>query len=185
MTIQPVRLFGDPVLRARAAEVETFDREVRQLVNDLIDTMYESGGVGMAAPQIGVGLRVFVYDTGDAQGHLINPVFEVIGEETQVGPEGCLSIPGVRFDVTRPYAVLARGVDVDGKPVEFRAEGLLARCVQHETDHLDGVLFLQRLESASRKEAMRTIRESSWFTTGITVLPASEIGGGRSRERSR
>ncbi|MEU1431089.1 peptide deformylase [Nocardia sp. NPDC005746] len=190
MTIQPVRLFGDPILRARAAEVETFDREVRQLVTDLIDTMYESGGVGMAAPQIGVGLRVFVYDTGDAQGHLINPVFEVEGEETQTGPEGCLSIPGVRFDVTRPMTVRARGVDMDGKPVEFRAEGLLARCVQHETDHLDGVLFLQRLESAFRKEAMRTIRESSWFTQGITVLPASEIGGGRrasagSRERSR
>ncbi|MTE15053.1 peptide deformylase [Nocardia aurantiaca] len=189
MTIQPVRLFGDPILRARAAEVETFDREVRQLVTDLIDTMYESGGVGMAAPQIGVGLRVFVYDTGDAQGHLINPVFEVVGKETQTGPEGCLSIPGVRFDVTRPLTVLARGVDMHGEPVEFRAEGLLARCVQHETDHLDGVLFLQRLDSASRKEAMRTIRESGWFTQGITVLPASEIGGGRisagSRERSR
>ncbi|MVU77912.1 peptide deformylase [Nocardia sp. ET3-3] len=185
MTIQPVRLFGDPILRARAAEVETFDREVRQLVTDLTDTMYESGGVGMAAPQIGVGLRVFVYDTGDAKGHLINPVFEVEGAETQTGPEGCLSIPGVRHDVTRPMTVVARGVDVDGKPVEFRAEGLLARCVQHETDHLDGVLFLQRLDTDSRKAAMRTIRESGWFTQGITVLAASEIGGSRSRERSR
>lgn len=87
--------------------------------------------------------------------------------------------------MTRPFTVLARGVDMTGEPVEFRAEGLLARCVQHETDHLDGVLFLQRLDSASRKEAMRSIRESSWFTQGITVLAASEIGGGRSRERSR
>lgn len=179
MTIQPVRLFGDPILRARAAEVETFDREVRQLVIDLTDSMYESGGVGMAAPQIGVGLRVFVYDTGTVRGHLINPVFEVVGEQTQTGPEGCLSIPGVREDVTRPMTVQVRGVDQDGKAVEFTADGLLARCVQHETDHLDGVLFLQRLESSARKEAMRTIRESGWFTRGITVLPASEIGGGR------
>ncbi|WP_067545276.1 peptide deformylase [Nocardia crassostreae] len=188
MTIQPVRLFGDPILRARAAEVETFDREVRQLVTDLTDTMYESVGVGMAAPQIGVGLRVFVYDTGDAQGHLINPVFEVVGEETQTGPEGCLSIPGVREDVMRPLTVKASGVDLDGNPVEFEATGLLARCVQHETDHLDGVLFLQRLDPAARKTAMRIIRESSWFTQGITTLAASEIGGRRSiatRERSR
>ncbi|MGV9415486.1 peptide deformylase [Nocardia sp. NPDC003693] len=185
MTIQPVRLFGDPILRARAAEVSTFDVQVRQLVADLLDTMYESGGVGMAAPQIGVGLRVFVYDTGEAKGHLINPVFEVIGDETQTGPEGCLSIPGVREDVTRAQTVIARGVDMDGAAVEFRAEGLLARCVQHETDHLDGTLFLQRLDPATRKEAMRTLRESSWFTQGITVLAASEIGGGRTRERSR
>ncbi|MCU1646704.1 MAG: Peptide deformylase [Nocardia sp.] len=186
MTIQPVRLFGDPILRARAAEVETFDREVRQLVTDLIDTMYESGGVGMAAPQIGVGLRVFVYDTGAAEGHLINPSFEVIGEQTQVGPEGCLSIPGVREDVVRAHTLIVRGVDMHGAPVEFRAEGLLARCVQHETDHLDGVLFLQRLAPEVRKEAMRTLRESSWFSRGITVLPASDIGGGRrARERSK
>ncbi|NNH71630.1 peptide deformylase [Nocardia uniformis] len=176
MTIQSVRLFGDPILRARAAEVETFDQQVRQLVTDLTDTMYESGGVGIAAPQIGVGLRVFVYDTGDAAGHLINPTFEVIGEETQTGPEGCLSIPGVRDDVTRPLVVLARGVDMDGAPVEFRAEGLLARCVQHETDHLDGVLFLQRLDPAARKEAMRMIRESSWFAAGVTLMPASQLG---------
>lgn len=186
MTIQPVRLFGDPILRARAAEVETFDREVRQLVTDLVDTMYESGGVGMAAPQIGVGLRVFVYDTGDAKGHLINPTFEVVGEQTQTGPEGCLSIPGVREDVTRAQTLIARGVDMDGAPVEFRADALLARCVQHESDHLDGVLFIQRLTPELRKEAMRTLRESSWFTKGITVLAASDIGRGRSpRERSR
>lgn len=176
MTIQPVRLFGDPILRARAAEVETFDQQVRQLVTDLTDTMYESGGVGMAAPQIGVGLRVFVYDTKDARGHLVNPTFEVIGDQTQTGPEGCLSIPGVREDVTRPLTVLARGVDMYGAPVELRAEGLLARCVQHETDHLDGVLFLQRLDPATRKAAMRSIRESSWFSAGVTVLPASDIG---------
>ncbi|MEV6426935.1 peptide deformylase [Nocardia sp. NPDC051463] len=187
MTIQPVRLFGDPILRARAAEVTEFDRELRQLVADLTDTMHDDGGVGMAAPQIGVGLRVFVYDTGDAAGHLVNPTYVVDGEEEQVGPEGCLSIPGVRYDTRRALRVRASGFDVDGVPIEFAAEGLLARCVQHETDHLDGVLFLDRLDPAARKEAMRTIRESDWFTAGITVRssralgtsPAGPLGRGR------
>ncbi|WP_024805424.1 peptide deformylase [Nocardia sp. BMG51109] len=180
MTVQPVRLFGDPVLRARADEVTTFDRELRQLVTDLTDTMRASGGVGMAAPQIGVGLRVFVHDTGGGvAGHLVNPVYEVVGSEEQTGTEGCLSIPGLRYDVTRALRVLARGVDIDGAPVEFEAEGLLARCVQHETDHLDGVLYLDRLDPATRKEAKRAVRESEWFTTGKTVMPAAEVSAAR------
>ncbi|MBO0854279.1 MAG: peptide deformylase [Nocardia sp.] len=179
MTIQPVRLFGDPVLRARADEVGSFDRELRQLVDDLTDTMHASGGVGMAAPQIGVGLRVFVYDTGDAAGHLVNPEFEVTGDQEQTGPEGCLSIPGLRYEVTRAERVVARGLDVDGAPVRFEAEGLLARCVQHETDHLDGVLYLQRLEPGTRKQAMRAVRESDWFAAGKTVMPAAEVAGAR------
>ncbi|PPJ27396.1 peptide deformylase [Nocardia nova] len=179
MTIQPVRLFGDPVLRARADEVDAFDRELEQLVTDLTDTMHASGGVGMAAPQIGVGLRVFVYDTGDAAGHVVNPVFEVLGTDEQTGPEGCLSIPGLRYDVTRAHRVVARGVDRHGEPVKFEAEGLLARCVQHETDHLDGVLYLQRLEPATRKQAMRAVRESEWFAAGKTVMSAAEVAGSR------
>ncbi|WP_406231062.1 peptide deformylase [Nocardia sp. NBC_01009] len=179
MTIQPVRLFGDPILRARAAEVTEFDRELRQLVADLTDTMHDDGGVGMAAPQIGVGLRVFVYDTGEAAGHLVNPTYVVDGEEEQVGPEGCLSIPGVRYDTRRALRVRASGFDMDGAPIEFAAEGLLARCVQHETDHLDGVLFLDRLDPAARKEAMRTIRESDWFTAGITVRSSRALGAGQ------
>ncbi len=176
VTIQPVRLFGDPILRARAAEVTEFDRELRQLVTDLLDTMYDDGGVGMAAPQIGIGLRVFVYDTGDAQGHLVNPRYEVVGAEEQIGPEGCLSIPGVRYDTRRALRVRVAGVDMHGAPVEFDAEGLLARCVQHETDHLDGVLFIDRLDPADRKAAMRTIRESDWFGAGITVRGSRAIG---------
>ncbi|WP_039798881.1 peptide deformylase [Nocardia araoensis] len=175
MTIQPVRLFGDPILRARAAEVTAFDRDLRQLVTDLTETMHDDGGVGMAAPQIGVGLRVFVYDTGDAAGHLVNPQWEVVGDEEQVGPEGCLSIPGVRYDTRRALRVRASGVDVDGAPVALEAEGLLARCVQHETDHLDGVLFIDRLDPAQRKEAMRVIRESDWFAAGLTVRPARSM----------
>ncbi|MEU4340771.1 peptide deformylase [Nocardia sp. NPDC023852] len=177
MTIQPVRLFGDPILRARATEVTAFDRDLRQLVTDLTETMHDDGGVGMAAPQIGVGLRVFVYDTGDAAGHLVNPQWEVIDDEEQVGPEGCLSIPGVRYDTRRARRVRASGVDLDGAPVTWQAEGLLARCVQHESDHLDGVLFIDRLDPAQRKEAMRTIRESEWFSAGSTVRPARSMSG--------
>ncbi|MQY21066.1 peptide deformylase [Nocardia macrotermitis] len=186
MTVQPVRLFGDPVLRARADEATSFDRELRQLVTDLTDTMHASGGVGMAAPQIGVGLRVFVYDTVAASragtpraGHLINPSYEVLGDEEQTGAEGCLSIPGLRYDVTRALRVRARGVDVDGAPVEFEAEGLLARCVQHEFDHLDGVLYLDRLDPAARKAALREVRESEWFGAGKTVMSAAEVAGVR------
>ncbi|MFR9750183.1 peptide deformylase [Nocardia sp. 004] len=181
MTIQPVRLFGDPILRARAAEVTVFDRELRQLVTDLTETMHDDGGVGMAAPQIGVGLRVFVYDTGDAAGHLINPQWEVVGDEEQVGPEGCLSIPGLRYDTRRALRVRVSGVDLDGTAVTFEAEGLLARCVQHETDHLDGVLFIDRLDPAQRKEAMRVIRESDWFAAGPTMRPTRALSdAGRS-----
>lgn len=175
MTVQSVRLFGDPILRARAAEVTEFGPELRQLVTDLTDTMYDDGGVGMAAPQIGVGLRVFVYDTGDARGHLINPVWTALGDEEQIGPEGCLSIPGVNHDTRRAMRVRATGVDADGRPVEFEAEGLLARCVQHETDHLDGTLFIDRLDAPLRKQAMRTIRESDWFTAGITIRPSRAL----------
>ncbi|MBB5915835.1 peptide deformylase [Nocardia transvalensis] len=194
MTIQPVRLFGDPVLRARADEVTTFDRELRQLVTDLTDTMRSSGGVGMAAPQIGVGLRVFVYDTSTAgtdrpgtrrSGHLVNPVYEVVGAEEQTGTEGCLSIPGLRYDVTRAQRVVARGVDADGEPVEFEADGLLARCVQHETDHLDGVLYLDRLDPATRKLAMREVRESDWFTAGKTVMSAADVSATRNAAAGR
>lgn len=175
MTVQSVRLFGDPILRARATEVTEFGPELRQLVTDLTDTMYDDGGVGMAAPQIGVGLRVFVYDTRDARGHLINPVWTALDDEEQIGPEGCLSIPGVNHDTRRALRVRASGVDMTGAPVEFPAEGLLARCVQHETDHLDGTLFIDRLEPTERKQAMRTIRESDWFAAGITVRPSRAL----------
>ncbi|MET9215735.1 MULTISPECIES: peptide deformylase [unclassified Nocardia] len=179
MTIQPVRLFGDPILRSRADVVTEFGAELGQLIADLTETMHDDGGVGMAAPQIGVGLRVFVYDTGDAAGHVVNPVWSAIGDDEQVGPEGCLSIPGVRYDVRRALRVAVSGVDSAGAPVEFEAEGLLARCVQHETDHLDGVLFVSKLEPADRKDAMRTIRESDWFRNGVTVRESSGVGGGR------
>ncbi|MFC7450301.1 peptide deformylase [Rhodococcus daqingensis] len=180
MSIQPVRLFGDPVLRTRADEVVDFDRELHKLVEDLTDTMHDRGGAGIAAPQIGVGLRVFAYHCGGMSGHLVNPTYEVLGSGQQVGPEGCLSIPGVRADCTRALTVRASGFTMHGEPVDFECEGIMARCVQHETDHLDGILFLTRLAPEDRKDAMRVIRESDWFRAGINVSTESPApAGGR------
>lgn len=176
MTVVPVRLFGDPVLRSRAAEVVDFDRELRRLVTDLVDTMHEQGGVGIAAPQIGVGLRVFAYDVHDTLGHLVNPVFEVVGDEEQFGPEGCLSIPELRADCLRAMRVVARGFNMHGEPVTLDGEGLLARCIQHEIDHLDGVLFIDRLDAAARREAMRQIREAEWFGAEAPVIKSNPFG---------
>jgi peptide deformylase len=165
--VQPVRLFGDPVLRTRAVEVSTFDAELRRLVADLTDTMHEEGGAGLAAPQLGVGLRVFTYDCGGFAGHLVNPTFEAVGDEEQFGPEGCLSIPGMSWDCRRHLNVVARGVDMYGEPLVVEGTEILARCIQHETDHLDGVLFLDRLDPATRKQAMAEIRAADWFGTAV------------------
>ena len=163
MAVQPIRLFGDPVLRTPAIEVVDFDRELRRLVTDLADTMLDEGGAGLAAPQIGVGLRVFVYRCDGFSGHLVNPTFDVVGDETQYGEEGCLSIPGLTWDCRRAMTVIARGRDMHGEPIEIEGSEMLARCIQHETDHLDGVLFVDRLDAQVRKQAMREIRESPWF----------------------
>ncbi len=163
MTVQPIRLFGDPVLRTRADEVVDFDKELRTLVRDLWDTMEEQGGAGIAAPQLGVGLRVFTYHCDGHAGHLVNPTFAVVGEEVQDGPEGCLSIPGLSWDCRRHRDVVARGYTVVGDPVEVAGSNLLARCVQHEIDHLDGVLFVDRLDETTRAAALEEIRLSEWF----------------------
>ncbi|MEO9325110.1 peptide deformylase [Nocardioides sp. C4-1] len=162
MAIQPIRLFGDPVLRRPAAAVVDFDKELRTLVADLTDTMLEAPGAGLAAPQIGVGLRVFTWFVDGEVGHLVNPDL-TLSEETQHGPEGCLSIPELRADCTRALSVVARGWDMHGEPLVVEGSELLARAIQHETDHLDGVLFLDRLDTAARKAAMKEIRESEWF----------------------
>jgi peptide deformylase len=163
VTVQPIRLFGDPVLRTPAEPVVDFDKELRQLVDDLVETMRDQGGAGLAAPQIGVGLRLFAFDVDDVVGHLINPVLHFPDEEEQDGPEGCLSIPGLYFDTKRRLNVVARGFNSSGDPVQLVGTGLLARCVQHETDHLDGVMFVDRLDRAARKEAMRAIRAAEWY----------------------
>ncbi len=166
VTIQPIRLFGDPVLRTPAEPVVDFDKELRGLVRDLTQTLLDEGGAGLAAPQIGVGLRVFAFDVDDTVGHLINPQLHFPDDEEQDGPEGCLSIPGVYIDTKRRQNVVASGFNEHGEPVRLVGTGMMARCCQHETDHLDGVLFLDRLEPAARKEAMRQIRAAQWYDTG-------------------
>ena len=179
MSVKPVRLFGDPVLTTPAAEVTTFDKELRQLVADLTITMQEAPGVGLAAPQIGVSLRVFTYDVDDEIGHLINPVLD-LSDEIQDGPEGCLSLPGLTFDTKRSMGVVAKGMNMYGEPVTIIGTELLARCVQHETDHLDGVLFIDRLDALARKEAMKAIRETEWFGDAnptIKVSPHTMMNG--------
>ena len=176
MTVQPIRLFGDPVLRTAAEPVVDFDKELRQLVKDLIDTMRDEGGAGLAAPQLGVGLRVFAFDVDDVVGHLVNPVLHFPDEEEQDGPEGCLSIPGIHFDCKRRQNVVAKGFNEYGDPVQLVGTGLMARCVQHETDHLDGVLFVDRLDKVTRKEAMKAIRAAEWYGAPITG-PGVAAGG--------
>ncbi|HWO67678.1 MAG TPA: peptide deformylase [Umezawaea sp.] len=173
MTVQPIRLFGDPVLRTAAAEVTDFDAELRTLVKDLWDTMTDAGGAGLAAPQLGVGLRVFTYHVDGFAGHLINPTWTVVGDEFQEGPEGCLSIPEMHWDCRRHLNVVAKGWNMHGEPVEVEGTNTLARCIQHETDHLDGVLFLDRLDAETRKQAMREIRQAEWFDGGVPVLKQS------------
>ena len=162
MPTQPIRLFGDPVLRRPATEVVDFDKELRRLVEDLTDTMLAAPGAGLAAPQIGVGLRVFTWYVDGELGHLVNPRL-TLSSETQHGPEGCLSIPELSFDCTRALTVVAHGFDMHGEPLVVQGSDLLARAIQHETDHLDGVLFIDRLDPETRKVAKKAIREAEWF----------------------
>jgi peptide deformylase len=168
LAIQPIRLFGDPVLRTPAAPVVDFDKELRTLVQDLTDTMLEAPGVGLAAPQLGVSLRVFTYSVDEEVGHLVNPDLTLTDEE-QEGDEGCLSIPGLAYPCIRAFGVVARGFNMYGDPVTIEGTELLSRCIQHETDHLDGILFVDRLDREQRKLALKEIREAEW--SGLTVPP--------------
>jgi len=178
VSIKDIRLFGDPVLRTAAAEVTDFDKQLRVLVKDLEDTMLDAPGAGLAAPQIGVGLRVFTFWVDGVLGHLVNPVLDLSTDE-QEGPEGCLSIPGLAFETKRALSVVASGQDMHGEPVVLEGTELLARCVQHETDHLDGILFVDRLDPEARREAMRAIREAEWFADNppeVRISPHSTFG---------
>ncbi|HEY3507344.1 MAG TPA: peptide deformylase [Actinocatenispora sp.] len=165
--VQPLRLFGDPVLRTACDPVASFDAELRRLVRDLSSTLADERGAGLAAPQIGVSARVFVFDVpgpdGRVAGHLVNPGLDFPDDEEQDGTEGCLSIPGLYFDTKRRQNVVAKGFNAYGDPVQVVGTGLMARCIQHETDHLDGVLFVDRLDAATRREAMRAIRTAEWY----------------------
>lgn len=172
VSIHSIRLFGDPILRTPAAPVVDFDKELRTLVADLTETMLDAPGAGLAAPQIGVCLRVFTYHVDGVLGHLVNPDLS-LGEEEQDGPEGCLSFPGLGFDTRRSMSVVARGRDMYGEQVTIEGTALLARAVQHETDHLDGVLFIDRLDPQRRREAMKAIRAAEWFGAEHPVVRVS------------
>lgn len=159
VTVRPIVQLGDPVLRTPADPVTDFDRDLRRLVADLVDTMIAAPGAGLAAPQIGVGLRVFTYHVeGEGTGHVVNPSLELPDDEWQEGPEGCLSIQGIYCTRRRRMRAVVRGVDQHGEPVEAHASGFLARCLQHEVDHLAGELYVDALEPDERKAAMRAIR---------------------------
>jgi peptide deformylase len=172
-----IRLIGDPVLRQRANEVTDVDGRLARLAEDMVATMYAAPGLGLAAPQVGVRKRLFVYDVGDGPITIINPeIRESSGE--WVFEEGCLSIPGLSFDLVRPKEVHLVGYDLDGNEISIEADELHARCLQHEIDHLDGVLFVERLEPATRKAAMKLIREQKLTAAD---LAAAEVAGAPAR----
>jgi peptide deformylase len=163
MTVREIRVFGDPVLRSPSDPVRPGDARVAALVTDLLDSVQLPGRAGVAACQIGVGLRAFSYNIDGDVGYLLNPVLaEVSGEPTLVD-EGCLSVPGFYFQRRRYPFARATGVDLDGKPVEVSGEGLMAQMLQHEIDHLDGHLFIEGLEGDTKREAMRAIRQAPWY----------------------
>jgi peptide deformylase len=168
MSPYQIRTFGDPVLRARAEEITDIDGKLVRLVDDMLTTMYEAPGIGLAAPQVGVRRRLFVYDIGEGPQALVNPtISESRGE--WVYDEGCLSVPGYSFEIVRPKEVHLTGYDLDGNEVSVDADELLARLFQHELDHLDGVLLLERLDEDERKLALEALRRQA--------LAADEAGG--------
>ncbi|HCN23518.1 MAG TPA: peptide deformylase, partial [Arthrobacter bacterium] len=178
MAILNIRIIGDPVLRTVADPVTEFGPELAKLVADMTETMEDVEGAGLAAPQVGVSQRVFTYRIDGVEGHIINPVLENSEDYQADHVEGCLSIPGLAFPVRRFRATRATGVDLNGNPVTLAGEGMLARCFQHETDHLDGILFTDRLEGEDRKEALRSIRNANYdaITERTTTKRAKTVG---------
>ncbi len=163
MAERPIRLFGDPVLKTVSDPITLIDDRVRGLVDDLLDSVRLPGRAGVAAAQIGVNLRAFSYNVGGEVGYILNPVIVELSGEPELVDEGCLSVPGLWYATMRyPFARVS-GIDLDSKPIELSGEGLMAQALQHETDHLDGLLYLDRLDRPSRKAAMKEVRESTWF----------------------
>jgi peptide deformylase len=169
--LRHVRKLGDPVLRASAVPVDRFDESLKDEIERMSELMRDALGVGLAATQVGILHRVLVYSayTDDPVTALVNPVLEWSSEETEVGEEGCLSIPFVHVDVERAQQVKVRARDVEGKEIEIHAEGREARVIQHEMDHLDGILTLDRISREQRKQAMRELREAT--------MASEETGG--------
>ena len=158
MAIRPIRQLGDPVLRTPADDVRAFDKDLAALVRDLEETVDHPGRAGLAAPQIGVSARVFSYNVDGVIGHLVNPRVVELSEEIQDGDEGCLSVPGIWAPTVRAMHAVVEGFDVHGEPLRLEGEGLMARCLQHEVDHLDGRVCLDRLTGDARKSALRALR---------------------------
>lgn len=166
-TVRPVRYMGDPVLRTPCDEVVSFDANLARLVDDMFASMYAADGAGLAANQIGVSLRVFVYDCADDDdrrhvGHVINPRLITADGETVEADEGCLSLPGLRFATPRFAHSVVEGADLSGRPLRVDGTGYFARCLQHETAHLSGKLYVDTLKGETRRAAMRAVRAASW-----------------------
>jgi len=178
MSSYSVRTYGDPVLKQAAREVDTVDGALVRLVEDMVDTMYDAVGAGLAAPQVGVQKRLFVYDVGDGPEVMINPsIVESSGE--WYFEEGCLSIPELRLGIVRPMAVHITGIDLDGNELSIEADEFLGRVFQHEVDHLDGVLMVERLDDDLRKQALRVLRDRSLGldTTAMEAKLVSAVPG--------
>ena len=163
MTIRQIRLFGDPVLRSACDPITPGDRRVAGLIEDLLETVAEPGRAGLAANQIGVGQRAFSYNIDGVIGYIINPVVDELSGEPELVDEGCLSVPGFYFPRKRYPFARVTGIDLDGNPVVLEGDGLMAQALQHETDHLDGHLYIEGLEPDEKREAMRAIRQSPWW----------------------
>jgi peptide deformylase len=185
MTIRPITIHGEPVLHRRASEVTQVDDGIRTLIEDMFETQDAARGVGLAAPQVGVGLRIFTWafeDSGDApsRGHVINPVLTRLGKTSQEDPdpdeesEGCLSVPGYSFPLKRSDHVRLTGQDVDGNEIDFEATGWFARVMQHEYDHLDGYLYINRLNGKWTRRWKKSLRREGWNVPGNTWLPGTD-----------
>lgn len=158
--LRQIRLWGDPVLREVAMPVTLFDAELRAAADRMIEVMHDAPGVGLAATQLGLMRRLLVYDVDDEARVLVNPKIGELSEESEIADEGCLSVPGVRVPVERALRIRVTGSDAHGRPLDFAAEGIHARVIQHETDHLDGILIIDRTTKEERAEAMRLLRET-------------------------
>ena len=175
MSIRPIVRFGDPVLVTRTAPVTTFDQRTEKLVRDLLETVDAPGRAGLAANQIGVGSRVFSYAVEGRIGYVINPDIVELSEELQDCDEGCLSVPRLWYRSKRAERAVVRGVDLRNEPVTVDGTGLMAQCLQHETDHLDGMLYIDRLDPETRKRALRDIRRSDWFLPSEKAAPTTSV----------
>ncbi|MBN6041638.1 peptide deformylase [Amycolatopsis sp. 195334CR] len=163
MALRELRYFGDPVLKTVSDPVTRFDKSTESLVTDLLDTVDAPGRAGLAAPQIGVNLRVFSYDVGTLKGYVINPEIVELSEETHEITEGCLSVPELWFPTVRAKHAVVKGVDLRNEPIVVEGDDVLAQCLQHETDHLDGMLYLDRLTQERKKKALGEARGKDWF----------------------